>query len=277
LLATGRDAKNRKQYLYHPLWREVRDETKFHRMREFGRALPKIREQADRDLRQHGLPKSRVIAAMIQLLDGTALRIGNEQYARTNGSFGLTTLSDTHLEASASSVQLTFVGKGGKQQSVSLRSPRVARVVAQCCELPGQQLFAYRDADGTVHEIHSDDVNGYLKEAAGGQFTAKDFRTWRGSVVAALQLAEAPPPQTRQNRRQAINSALDEVADALGNTPAICRKCYVHPHVIEAFESGELREMWVRNKRSWTKSGAHAAERLFGCLLKRQFARLQQH
>lgn len=270
LLVTGRDARGRKQYLYHPRWRKVRDETKFHRMAAFGRALPAIRAQVDCDLRQHKLTKRRVIAAMITLLDGTALRIGNEQYARENESYGLTTVSRRHIEVSSTGVELTFVGKSGKKQSVNLRSPRVSRVVAQCCDLPGRQLFGYLDDDGAVRKVHSDDVNEYLKEASGGDFTAKDFRTWRGSVVAALTLAELATPNCEKERRAGINLALEAAARVLGNTVAICRKCYVHPDVLEAFESGDLRPMWLRNRASWLRTQDDPAERLFLCLLKQE-------
>ncbi len=270
LLATGRDAKNRKQYIYHPLWREIQDQTKFHRMSEFGKALPKIRERLDHDLRQKSLSKSRVLAAMICLLDETAVRIGNQQYARENGSYGLTTVSQRHAEVSNTSIELNFVGKSGKQQSVNLRSPRVSRVVAQCCELPGQQLFVYRDQDDIVHEVHSEDVNEYLKQVSGGSFTAKDFRTWRASVVAARELATLPAPADKKAARQGIKEALQAAADVLGNTPAICRKSYVHPYILEAFESGELHQVWQRNRASWRRSDDEPSERLFRCLLRRQ-------
>jgi DNA topoisomerase-1 len=264
LQATGRDGKGRKQYRYHPRWRELRDETKYGRMLEFGRALPRIRRHIERDLSLHGLPREKVLAAVVELLELTLIRVGNEEYARTNASYGLTTLRDEHVDVSPSSVTFVFRGKSGKDHEIGLRDRRLARVVRRCRDLPGQLLFQYLDADGETHSIGSADVNAYLREAAGAEFTAKDFRTWFGTVLAARELLAAAPAETDRERKQCIVRAVEAVAERLGNTPAICRRCYVHPVVLEAYEDGRLAEA----ARGRLPADDAAAERLVLRLLE---------
>lgn len=275
LQATGRDARGRKQYIYHSRWRLIRDEAKYDRMLAFGSALSKIRKSVARDLRRRGLPKERVIAAMIQLLDATAVRVGNERYTSANGSYGLTTLLNDHAEISSSTVRLSFRGKSGKTQRVSLNSRPVARVAARCGELPGQRLFMYLDENALPHEVHSEDINHYLQTATGGGFTAKDFRTWHGSVLAAFLLAEQPTPETTSAERRATNAVVDAVALHLGNTRAICRKCYIHPLVFEKFKSGELAAGWRANRSRWSAAPDGGQEKLFLWLLRREFRRTE--
>jgi DNA topoisomerase-1 len=237
--ATGRDARGRKQYRYHPRWREVRDETKYHRMAAFGRALPRIRRRVDRDMRRRSLSRDRVVATVVRLLDSTTIRVGNDEYARENRSFGLTTLRDRHVDVRGDRITFRFRGKGGRVHDVELEDPRVARVIRRCEELPGQDLFQYVDEDGRPVDVTSDDVNDYLREAAGDEFTAKDFRTWTGTVLAAWTLEELGGGDGAPKRQ--LVSAIEKVAEELGNTPAVCRSCYVHPDVIDAHLDGSLR------------------------------------
>jgi DNA topoisomerase-1 len=246
LQATGRDDRGRKQYRYHSQWRAMRDETKYGRMAEFGRALPSIRRRVDADLARHGLPREKVLAAVVRLLELTLIRVGNEEYARTNESFGLTTMRDDHVNVSTTGIRFTFRGKSGKEHDVGLQDRRLASIVARCRDLPGQDLFQYIDADGNQHAIESADVNAYLREVSGAEFTAKDFRTWYGTVLAMRELLTCERGETEQERKHQIVSAIDAVAGRLGNTPAICRKCYVHPVVLEAFASGELTNYATR-------------------------------
>jgi DNA topoisomerase I len=241
--ATGRDARGRKQYRYHPKWREVRDETKYHRLAAFARALPRIRRRVDRDLRRRALSRERVVATVVRLLDVTTMRVGNDEYVRENKSFGLTTLRERHVELSGDRIRFRFRGKGGKAHDVDVEDPRVARVIRRCEELPGQHLFQYVNGEGEPVDVTSDDVNDYIQEAAGDEFTAKDFRTWTGTVLAACALdelgaAEAPKKQ--------LVTAIESVARELGNTPAVCRACYVHPEVIDAHGNGTLRRRLSR-------------------------------
>jgi len=232
--ATGRDARGRKQYRYHERWRAVRDEAKFEHMVEFGRALPRIRERVAADLRRPGLPREKVLATVVRLLDTTAMRVGNEEYARDNRSYGLTTLRDRHAEVDGGTVRFEFRGKGGKMHAVAVHDRRLARVVRQCQELPGHELFQYVDGDGERRSVASEDVNDYLREISGGDVTAKDFRTWVGTVLAACFLHELG------EGRQHVKAAIDRVARELGNTPTIARRCYVHPDVIDAHADGSL-------------------------------------
>ena len=243
LQATGRDDRGRKQYRYHPQWRETRDETKYGRMLEFGRALPRIRRRIERDLALPGLPREKVLAAVVELLELTLIRVGNEEYARANASYGLTTMRDEHVDVSPNLVTFVFRGKSGKEHEIGLRDRRLASVVRRCRDLPGQVLFQYLDADGAAHSIGSADVNAYLREVAGAEFTAKDFRTWFGTVLAARELLAAEPADTERERKQRIVRAVEAVSERLGNTPAICRKCYVHPVVIETYKDGRLVEL----------------------------------
>ena len=235
LQATGRDARGRKQYRYHPRWREARDETKYERMIAFGEALPRIRERVERDLALPDLPRQKVLATVVRLLDTTSIRVGNEEYARQNGSFGLTTLRNRHVDVSGSTLRFHFRGKGGKEYHVDLKDRRLARIVKRCQDLPGQDLFQYVDDNGDLQAVGSDDVNEYLREVSGQDFTAKDFRTWAGTVLAARALEGLEAFASETEARRNVVQAIDSVAEQLGNTRAVCRKCYVHPAVIEAY------------------------------------------
>jgi DNA topoisomerase-1 len=237
---TGRDARGRKQYRYHERWTAVRDEAKYEHLVSFAAALPRIRAAVDRDLRRHGMPKRKVLATVVKLLEETSIRIGNDEYARDNHSFGLTTMRDRHAHFAGSTVRFEFKGKSGKVHKVSLSDRRLARIVKQCHDLPGQELFQYVDEDGQRHAIESDDVNAYLKEISRGEFTAKDFRTWNGTVLAArfLKLCERPTSATAGKRL--VSGAIKNVARELGNTPAVCRRAYVHPVVLNAYLDGAL-------------------------------------
>jgi DNA topoisomerase-1 len=239
--ATGRDARGRKQYRYHDRWREQRDEAKYERLLPFGEALPKLRERVRRDLALQGVPREKVIAAVVRLMDRTLVRVGNEEYARENGSYGATTLREEHVTVEGDRLELRFRGKSGREHLIGLRDRRLARVVKKLEELPGQELFQYADADGDLRRVTSDDVNAYLREVMGEDFTAKDFRTWAGSVLglhALTHLDEAPASERETKRR--LNEAVKWVASLLGNTPAVCRKCYLHSSVIRGFIEGDL-------------------------------------
>lgn len=238
--ATGRDARGRKQYRYHPRWTEVRDGTKYDRMIAFGLALPRLRARVTRDLRRHGLPREKVLAAVVRLLEKTLIRVGNEEYAKSNQSFGLTTLQDRHAEINGSTLRFRFRGKGGVRHEVAVTDRGLARIVRRCQELPGQELLQYVDENGRVHDVTSTDVNDYLRDATGRDFTAKDFRTWAGTVLAAhtlvgMDAGDKPSPSKRK-----IARAVAAVAERLGNTKAVCRKCYIHPAVIDAYVDGSL-------------------------------------
>ncbi len=242
LQATGRDARNRKQYRYHPKWREVRDETKYEHMIEFGQALPEIRKRVDADLGKHGLPREKILAAIVRLLETTLIRIGNDQYAKENKSFGLTTMRDRHADISGSTVTFSYRGKSGIDHEVELHDKRLANVVRRSQELPGQELFQYVDDEGTRQSVDSGDVNDYLKEISGKDFTAKDFRTWAGTVLAAEALSGFEDVDTDAAAKENVVRAIENVAGRLGNTVAICRKCYVHPAVIDAYLDGHTVE-----------------------------------
>ncbi len=239
--ATGRDVKGRKQYRYHPRWREVRDETKYGRMMAFGSALPAIRARVDHDLSLPGLPRDKVLATLVRLLETTFIRVGNEEYARQNESYGLTTMHEDHVDVSGSTLRFQFRGKSGKDHDIAIRDRRVAAVIKRCQDLPGQELFHYKDGDGTIQAVDSDDVNAYLQAISGEDFTAKDFRTWGGTVLAALAL-QAVGTENKDNKptKKAVTAAIKQVASKLGNTPAICRKCYVHPAIIESYLDGTM-------------------------------------
>ncbi|MEX0714497.1 MAG: hypothetical protein WD278_19325 [Pirellulales bacterium] len=238
--ATGRDARRRKQYRYHPRWRSVRDENKYGRMIAFGRALPAIRRQVARHLAQSALSREKVLATIVRLLETTLIRVGNEEYARSNHSFGLTTMRDQHVDVSGSKLRFSFRGKGGKRHGVDLNDRRLARVVKSCREIPGHELFQYLDDDGNKQAVGSADVNAYLREISGQEFTAKDFRTWAGTVLAALALREFEQFDSNTQAKRNIVRAIEAVAERLGNTPTICRKCYVHPAVIDAYLDGSM-------------------------------------
>lgn len=240
LQATGRDAKGRKQYRYHPQWRKVRDETKYDRMVAFGRTLPVIRERVEHDLKLPGLPREKVLAAIVRLLDISSVRIGNEEYARENNSFGLTTMRDDHVDIHGSSLHFQFRGKSGKEQVVDIHDRRLARIVKNCRDLPGQELFQYIDEDQQCHVVESADVNEYLKQISGQDFTAKDFRTWSGTVAAASALQDLGEYENQTQAKKNVVRAIELAAQCLGNTPAICRKSYVHPDIITSYLSGSL-------------------------------------
>jgi DNA topoisomerase I len=237
LQATGRDARGRKQPRYHDRWRETRDANKFDRMADFGRILPRIRARVARDLRRDGLPKEKVVAAVVRLLETTFARVGNEEYAKQNRSYGLTTLRDRHVKVEGSTVRFVFRGKSGVEVSVGVTDRRVARVIKRCEELPGQMLFQYQDG-GELKTVTSDDVNEYLREASGEDVTAKDFRTWAATVLAACALREAPRFDSETEAKRNVVAAIDEVARKLGHTRAVCRRSYVHPAVIDTYVRG---------------------------------------
>jgi len=241
LQATGRDARGRKQYRYHPDWQAQRDADKFERMLEFGRALPRLRARIRRDLAAGGLAREQVIATLVHLLDTTFVRIGNDEYARLNGSYGLTTLRDRHARFLGGALRLKFKGKSAVVHEIEVDDPRIVRIVRRCQDLPGQELFQYLDADGTPRSIGSADVNDYLREAAGADFTAKDFRTWHASVQALERLARCTAGSPAEARRL-VREALAHVARQLGNTVAVCRKSYVHPRVLACFVEGTLAD-----------------------------------
>ena len=240
LQATGRDARGRKQYRYHPHWREVRDAVKYDRMLAFAEALPKIREQTDRDLERPGLPREKVLASIVRLLEDTRIRIGNDEYRKENGSYGLTTLRNRHVNVIGAEVRFTFRGKSGKQHTVELHDRRMARIIKRFLEIPGQELFKYVDGDGEVKAIDSADVNEYLQAITGEDFTAKDFRTWAGTILAARFLREAAEAVNTRGAKKHIVRAIARVAEELGNTAAVAKKGYIHPAVIAAYLSGGL-------------------------------------
>jgi DNA topoisomerase-1 len=245
LQATGRDARGRKQYRYHARWRQVRDETKYDRMIAFGEALPAIRARTDSDLALPGLPRAKVVATVVQLLEKTLIRVGNDAYARENNSFGLTTMRDRHVRVNGSSVRFAFRGKSGRRHAIDLRNRRLAAIVKRCRDLPGYELFQYVDDDGTRQVIDSSDVNQYLREISGEDFTAKDFRTWAGTVLAARALGELPSETDTEAKRNLVD-AIEAVAGLLGNTKSVCRKCYIHPAVIDAYLDRSLLETLER-------------------------------
>src|SRR6266513_4510555 len=233
--ATGRDARGRKQYVYHDRWREVRDENKYDRIISFGKTLPKIRRRIARDLKLPGLPRNKVLATVVQLLERTFIRIGNEEYARENKSFGLTTMKDRHVEVKGAKLRFRFRGKSGREHEVDVTDRHIAKIISKLQDLPGQDLFQYLDDDGQICDISSQDVNEYLREITGEDFSAKDFRTWGGTILAAIAFSKQDEFQTKKQAKSNIKTAICAVAELLGNTPAVCRKCYVHPIIVEAY------------------------------------------
>jgi DNA topoisomerase-1 len=240
--ATGRDARGRKQYGYHERWREVRNEDKYDRTISFGKALPKIRKRAKKDLALAGLQRNKVLGTVVLLLEQTLIRVGNEEYARENNSFGLTTMQDRHVDVAGSKLRFRFRGKSGREHEVDVTDRHIARIVSRLQDLPGQDLFQYVDDNGDVRDITSQDVNEYLREITGQDFTAKDFRTWSGTVLAAIALNVAGPFETQKQAKANVKNAIGAVAKILGNTPAVCRKCYIHPAVLETYLEGNLIE-----------------------------------
>lgn len=250
--ATGRDARGRKQYRYHPKWREVRDETKYGRMLAFSEVLPRIRERLDKDLSRSGLPREKVLATVVRLLECTRIRVGNDEYARANRSFGLTTLQDRHVEISGSNLRFEFRGKSGKTHQVSLNDRRLARIVQRCQALPGEDLFQYLDDDGVRQTVGSGDINDYIRDISGQEFTAKDFRTWAGTMLAVAALTEVGAWVSQRQAKSNVLRAIDRVAEQLNNTRAVCRKYYVHPAVFESYLAGTL----LKTLRNGTKKAA---------------------
>jgi DNA topoisomerase I len=238
--ATGRDARGRKQYKYHARWREVRDSTKFEHMVEFASALPRIRKRMAADLGARGLSRRKVLATVVYLLENTLIRVGNSDYAKQNKSFGLTTLRDGHVDIDGSELRFEFNGKSGKTWKLRMRDRRIASVVKSCQDLPGQHLFQYVDENGERQQVSSTDVNDYLREIAGGEVTAKDFRTWAGTVLAAMALSEFESFDSEAGAKRNIKLAIEKVAARLGNTPTICRQCYIHPEVLNAYLEGSV-------------------------------------
>jgi DNA topoisomerase-1 len=271
--ATGRDARGRKQYRYHSRFRALREETKYEKIFDFVAALPAIRAQCERDLAKPGLSRDKVLAAVVRLLEETLIRVGNEEYSRLNQSFGLTTLRDRHARIRGAAVQFRFRGKSGKEHLISLTDRRLAKIVKRCRELPGDELFQYLDAGGKQRSIDSADVNEYVRRAAGDDFTAKDFRTWAGTLLAATTLAalsaRAAAPRGVRAAKRRINEAIQRTAERLGNTPAICRRCYVHPAVLNAYLAGRtvarIAELGARGR-----VGLRPDERAVVAFLKRE-------
>src|SRR5437660_902691 len=237
--ATGRDARRRKQYLYHERWREIRDETKYDRMLTFAGNLPKIRKRVRNDLKLRGLPREKVLATIVQLLERTFIRVGNQEYARENKSFGLTTMQDRHVDVKGSNLRFRFRGKSGRVHDVDLNGRRIAKTIAKLQDLPGQELFQYVDDDEEIRDVTSQDVNAYLREVTGDDFTAKDFRTWAGTVLAGIALNAVGGFTTKKQAKKNVRDAISVVAEVLGNTVAICRKCYIHPAIVEAYLKGK--------------------------------------
>lgn len=271
LQATGRDAKGRKQYRYHPDFREVRDSAKYDHMLDFAAALPKIRARVDSDMGLRGLPAEKVLATIVWLLENTMIRVGNSDYARDNKSHGLTTLRDRHVSFAGSEVRFRFNGKGGKAWDLDIRNARVAKIVRAAQDIPGQHLFQYVDDEGARHQVSSTEVNDYLRDVSGREVTAKDFRTWTGTVLAALALSEYERADSEAAAKTNIRAAIEEVAARLGNTPAICRKCYVHPQIIDAYLSGELKlELRGRIADNLKKPGLRPEERQVLTFLRRR-------
>jgi len=273
LQATGRDAKGRKQSRYHPRWREVRDETKYERMLVFGLALPAIRESVEQDLSVPAMPRRKVLATIVHLMERTLIRVGNEEYARQNGSYGLTTLRNRHVQVEGSTVTFKFQGKSGIKHTVDINDRRIARIIQRCQDIPGYELFQYVEADGDPHSIDSSDVNEYLREVSNQDFTAKDFRTWAGTLLACTSLREFEVFESETQAKKNIVAAIKCVASQLGNTPAVCRKCYVHPAVLECYLSGSLSKLFskrTRRKSDDPMQTLHAEEAMLMRLLRKE-------
>ena len=268
LQATGRDARGRKQYRYHADWREVRDETKFGRMIAFGEALPKLHERLEQDMSQRGLGREKVLATVVKLLETTLIRVGNKEYVKQNNSFGLTTLRDRHVDVDGSTLRFELRGKSGKEHAVEVQDRRLARIVKQCRDLPGQKLFQYLDENKERQSVSSEDVNAYLRETTGEDFTAKDFRTWGGTVLALSALLEVGACESEREASKAVVEAVKRVAGQLGNRPAICRKYYVHPVVIQSFLEGTLRDTLEETVEGEEDDGSNGLRRLEAQVLR---------
>ena len=270
--ATGRDDRGRKQYRYHADWREVRDRNKYERILEFARTLPRIRESVAENMNKRGMPREKVLATVVSLLDRTLIRVGNGEYAKENGSYGLTTLRTRHLEVNGTELRFHFKGKSGRTWRLNVRDRRIARVVRSIQELPGQHLFQYLDDDGVVRSIDSDDVNAYLREIAGPDVSAKDFRTWAGTVLAVLALGAIGPFKNKTQSKMNLRRAFEAVGTRLGNTPTICRTCCVHPEVVTCYLEGALPKVQTNARKGNRKSGLPEEERAVLRLLERRLA-----
>jgi DNA topoisomerase-1 len=278
LQATGRDARGRKQYRYHPHWRQVRDETKYNRMIEFAKALPKVRRRIRRDLKKEGLPREKVLATVIKILETGLIRVGNDEYARTNKSFGLTTMQDRHVDVNGSTISFQFRGKSGKFHRIDIQDRHLARIVAHCQAIPGQELFQYVGDDGKPHDITSTDVNEYLREITNSDFTAKDFRTWGGTVLAAMALRGLRECPTKTQARKNLVRAIESVAQRLGNTPAICKKCYIHPEIMNSYLDGTMIDTFQKRADELQKvAGLSADESAVLAFLKKRLAAEQRN
>lgn len=275
LQAVGRDARNRKQYRYHPRWRAVRDEVKYGHVIAFGHALPAIRQKTRADMSLPGYPREKLLATVIFLLETTLIRVGNDEYARVNDSFGLTTLRPEHLELSRDKVRFRFCGKSGRQHQVDITDRRVARILRKMVDLPGEELFQYLDENGAVRDVTADDVNAYLRGITSQPFTAKDFRTWAGTVLTARALERLPDPASKADARRNINLAISAVSDVMGNTRAVCRQCYVHPDVLLAYERGILKTELARHRFAPASPGLDDAETAVLRLLERGIPTVQ--
>jgi DNA topoisomerase-1 len=251
LQATGRDARGRKQYRYHSRWREVRDEAKYNKLLIFTQVLPQLRARVEEDLKRPGLQRERVLAAIVRLMELTFFRVGNSEYAKANESFGLTTLRDRHVAIEGSRIHISFRGKSGKHHETDINDRRLARIVKSCRDLPGYELFQYMDAEGQRHTVGSAEVNEYLREITGEEITAKDFRTWAGTQLAAEALREFEAFDSEAERKRAVVRAVEKVAKHLGNTPTICRRCYIHPAVLEGYFEGTMLQTLADNTRKY--------------------------
>lgn len=276
--AVGHDARGRRQYRYHEDFRRVRDENKYDHMLRFVKCLPRIRRRVQRDLRKKGMPREKVLAAVTRLLESTLIRVGNEEYAKTNKSYGLTTIRNSHAKVRGSTIEFRFRGKSGVQHTIDLEDPRLARIIRKCQDLPGEELFGYVDDDGVARDVKSDDVNAYLKEITGENFTAKDFRTWAGTVLAARALQEFERVDSQAARKKNVVRAVESVAKRLGNTKAVCRKCYIHPRIIESYLEGSLLDHLHREAEKLLKPlhHLHPEEAAVLVLLTRRLAAEQK-
>lgn len=274
--ATGRDARGRKQYRYHADWRIIRDENKYARMIAFGKALPKIRRRVARDIRRKGLGREKVLATMVRLLETTLVRVGNEEYARANGSIGLSTMRDRHVQVQHGRLQFQFKAKSGRRCNIELHDPRVARIVRRVQDLPGQELFQYIDDEGRQQKITSEDVNNYLRQIAGEEFSAKDFRTWAGTVLAAIALRQLESFTTKAEAKKNLVAAIERVAERLGNTPAVCRKCYIHPVVLDSYLDGTTIDVILEQAEDTIAQGLTSLSGAEGAVLALLQAQLRR-
>lgn len=270
--ATGRDARKRKQYRYHARWRAVRDASKYERMLAYGAVLPRIRQRVAADLRRKDLSREKVMATLVRLLETTLIRVGNDEYAQQNGSYGLTTLHNRHAGVHGTQITFSFKGKSGRQHQIGVKDPRLARLVRRCQELLGQQLFEYLDESGAVHAVTSDDVNAYLRDIVGDEFSAKDFRTWAGTVHAAVALSTFEKHHSLSEAKKQVVHAIEMVAERLGNTTAVCRRCYIHPAVLDGYMTGQVIAVPAERRLQTAAARLRPEEASVISLLKRRKA-----